>query len=383
MKKTHKALKITAKLLTVVLSVLVMAPIFLYFFPTANRDPATPAASDVSVMDSFDSLISGALEDAEEGARLVYKRFWINAGAEELPPRDDSKYGTAESAAELQWLIDASAPLLDGQELLFNTDIEIREGTKITYYFDESILAITWQQVINRMVYTIAEIKVADPSQFRRYMADGYFGSERLYSTTQMSEQAGAVIACSGDYFRARKIGIVVYEGEVKRFTGENMVDSCFVDTSGDLILVPRETFTQQDQLESFIAENDIQFSFAFGPILIKDGVRCDPVSYGLGEIRDGYPRAAICQKDELHYLMVVTNGNRGNINYPSTSMFTDEIEKFNVQQAYSLDGGQTGAIAMQDKLMNPNEYKDGQRRISDMFFFATAVPKTEQKTGS
>lgn len=382
MNKGINVIKNTGKLLLFAAGLLVTVPFLLMLLAGGSREEIAVQTEDVSVMDAFDGLISEALSDAEAGARSVYKHFWINEDAAELPPRDDSKYGTADSPSELQWLIDEAAPLLKGQELLFNTDIQIREGTKVTYYFDESILAITWQQVLNRMVYTIAEIKIADPSQFRRYMADGYFGSERLYTTTQMSEQAGAVIACSGDYFRARKIGIVVYEGQVKRFTGQDTVDSCFVNTSGDLILTERNTFTQQSELEAFIAENDIQFSFAFGPVLIKDGIRCNPERYGLGEIRDGYPRAALCQKDELHYLMVVTNGNRSNINYPTTAMLTDEIEKFGVQQAYSLDGGQTGAIAMQDRLMNPNEYKDGQRRISDMFFFATAVPRTE-KTGS
>lgn len=359
-----------------VLCGVLVVPLLLTVALSGNETDSAVHTEDLTLTDDFHAFVSEAVADAKEGALSVRKRYWINADAAELPPRDDSKYGTAKDASELQWLLDEAAPLLEGQETLFSTDIEIREGTEITYYLDESIFAICWQQVLDRIVYTIAEVKIGDPSQFRRYLADGYYGSPRLYPTTKLAEQAGAVIACSGDHFRGRNHGIVVYEGEVKRFTGETFVDSCFVDSDGDLNITQRGTFPDQQALEQYIAEQDIRFSFSFGPALIIDGVRTVPSRYSLGEINDGYPRCAIAQKDTLHYLMVTTNGNGRNYNYPTIAMFTDQIEAFGVQQAYTLDGGQTGAIAMQDKLMNPNEYQTGQRTIGDMFFFATAVPE-------
>lgn len=375
----HKSkIMILVKALLCVFSFFATAAILFALAVAGNNNQAVLQTDDVSLMDSYDALIGSHIADAKEGAMSVRKRYWINESATELPPRDDTKYGTAEDASQLQWLLDEAAPLLEGQETLFNTEIEIYEGSEITYYLDESILAITWQQVMNRMVYTIAEVKISDASQFRRYMSNNTYGSSKVYTTTQMSAQVGAVLASSADHYMARNIGIVVYKGEVRRFTGTYNVDTCFVDANGNLHLESRGTFEKQEELEKYIEENNIKFSFAFGPILIKDGVRCEPNFYSLGEIHDGYPRCAICQKDDLHYLIVTANGNGTNFRYPTISMFADQIETFDVQQAYTLDGGQTGAIAMQDQLMNPTEYSKGQRLICDILFFATAVPETK-----
>ena len=53
------------------------------------------------------------------------------------------------------------------------------------------------------------------------------------------------------------------------------------------------------------------------------------------------------------------------------------EGEELDVDMAYTLDGGQTAVIAMNDKLIN-NVMKGHQRNISDIFYFATAVPDGE-----
>jgi exopolysaccharide biosynthesis protein len=49
----------------------------------------------------------------------------------------------------------------------------------------------------------------------------------------------------------------------------------------------------------------------------------------------------------------------------------------FGVDKAYALDGGQTAVIAMNGKLIN-RVVHGYQRRISDIIYFATAVPGKE-----
>ena len=44
---------------------------------------------------------------------------------------------------------------------------------------------------------------------------------------------------------------------------------------------------------------------------------------------------------------------------------------------AYALDGGQTAAIVMNDQLINKVSY-GAQRKISDIIYFATAIPEDE-----
>ena len=48
--------------------------------------------------------------------------------------------------------------------------------------------------------------------------------------------------------------------------------------------------------------------------------------------------------------------------------------EKFGIEKFYALDGGQTGAIALNDKQIN-TPLRGMQRRVTDVIYFATAVP--------
>ena len=67
----------------------------------------------------------------------------------------------ANSASELAWLLEEAKELLDGEELTFNTETPVYPGTKINYYFDDTILVITWKQEIDWVTYTISEVKIA------------------------------------------------------------------------------------------------------------------------------------------------------------------------------------------------------------------------------
>ena len=53
---------------------------------------------------------------------------------------------------------------------------------------------------------------------------------------------------------------------------------------------------------------------------------------------------------------------------------FADNMIEFGCQKAYALDGGQTGTIVTNDKLINVPDF-GVQRTVSDMIYFATAVP--------
>jgi exopolysaccharide biosynthesis protein len=96
-----------------------------------------------------------------------------------------------------------------------------------------------------------------------------------------------------------------------------------------------------------------------------------------VGEIDDEYPRAALCQKGELHYVVVTVNIEKGYQRTADLYKFARRVEELDVDMAYTLDGGQTAVIAMNDKLIN-NVMKGHQRNISDIFYFATAVPDGE-----
>lgn len=341
--------------------------------------PEPKPAEDISIMSHFDSYVSAVLSDAEAAIQSAPKRFWISEDAQTVPIPSQSCYGESDDPAELQWLLEEAEAVLDGQDTLFNTDIQIYERSKVTYYLDESIFAITWKQPFGDFMYTICEVKITDPSQLRRYFADDTYGTRQLYTTTQMSSMVNAVVACSGDYYMCRDLGYVVYDGVLERTLKGRYLDTCFVDKNGDLLFAYRNQLPNEDDALKFVEENDVSFSFVFGPVLVDNGVRCEPDSYGVGQINGHYPRAAFGQRDELHYIIVVANAEGPYDSYQDIHQFAEYVSTFGCDKVYALDGGQTGAIVMNNELIN-SPHMGSQRRISDIFYFATAVPNLDSE---
>ena len=131
-----------------------------------------------------------------------------------------------------------------------------------------------------------------------------------------------------------------------------------------------------QENAQTFLDENKINFSLAFGPILVDNCEMVElPSVYGVGEIREEYARSALCQMDKLHYLAVVANWEGNQPDDPTVARFQKVVAQTGCKMAYCLDGGQTATIVMNDELIN-RPAKGEQRRISDIIYFATAVPE-------
>lgn len=343
----------------------------------AKKTPEPTEAADLQIMDSFDRLIQDALAQAHDAAAAVPKIYWIDESA---PAPNSACYGEADDPAAISWLLEEAAELLDGQSTAFHTDVELAPNSTITYYLDESIMVIAWQQVLDDYVYTFAEVKISHPSQFRRYLAQNEFNSDYLYPVYRMADMVNAVMASSADHYRGRNQGIVVYNGIVEQSNYADKIDTCFIDQNGDLILVPAGTLEGHEEIQQFVDENNIHSSIAFGPILVSDGKRCAPKSYYLGEINDKYPRAALCQMDSLHYVVVMANSRDTYRNSPTIRMFAKQIEKLGCEKAYTLDGGKTGTIFMNGNNLNPRTKSP--RWVSDIIYFATAIPSSGDNEG-
>lgn len=313
--------------------------------------------------------LSGTLEGLANWKRI----YWIERGALAAPEPNPDCYGRAQEASELDFLSQEAETLLDGQALFFSADVTPLAGTEIQYYLDETILAITWKEPIDGGVYTFSEVKIAHPSQFRRFLAGGEFGSEKLFVTTEMAQSVNAVVASSGDFYNHRQAGTLVYDGQVRQVYN-GLVDTCYIDANGDLLFSGRDESRSQEEAQAYVDENKILFSLAFGPVLIQDGEVVTPDYYVVGEIHDYYPRSALCQLGKLHYLLAVVNGEGDYTDTPTLRRFGENLQARGIEKAYTLDGGQTAVIAMDGELINAVLF-GYQRKISDIIYFATALP--------
>lgn len=357
-----------------VISAAILFCLLLSLLLTGKSGAKQQMASGGRVLDQFFMYTTNALQDATADIRSTEKRYWISADADRAPKPNKENYGRTTEPEEIRFVLQEAETLLDGQSMYFDPNVQTLPGTDIRYYRDDTILCVTWKQKINNTAYSFSEVKIADPSQFRRYFSEGEYGSGKLVYPTDMANSVNSVCAISGDYYMFRNAGVVVYKGKVCRAnTGAH---TCYVDENGDLLFSTMSERFDMESAQRFVDDNHILFSVAFGPILVKDGEKYAFGGYGLGEVGENYARAAICQMDTLHYLLVNATGEPGCPVYPTMYAFQDVIASTGCKSAYALDGGQTAAMMMNGELIN-SVFGGYQRKISDVIYFCTALPNS------
>lgn len=354
------------------------------------KTAAIGKTKDMAVVDSLDAYAQEKMGDAQSvlaglntsdftlptqpETEPPHEHYTIPADAAAAPKPNPSLYGSVRKPEDMEPVLEQAKWVLDGQKTYFQLNQQIYDDSIIRYYLDETILAVTWQEVHDDSVYTFSEIKVEDASQFRRHLAGGEYGSNIQYLTTEMAETVNAVVASAGDFYRFRDFGAVVYQGQAKRVEG-TYAETCYIDFSGDMHFTRAGEVLTTQAVQQYVDENNINFSLAFGPILVDNYQLQEHSWYGVGEINEGYARSALCQMDSLHYLVVTANTTGVHQTIPTVAMFAKNIAATGCRMAYCLDGGQTATIVMNNELVNRPVYGQ-QRKISDIIYFATAVPE-------
>ena len=356
------------------LACLALAAALLFLFGTGNRKVAViEQAGDINygIQDRFDQFVTNTVSDALDGVLAIDKVYWLSDSDLVAPKPNPDCYGSSADPAVIQQVIDGAAALLDGQELLYNAQTPLYADTEVNYYYDPTILALTWKQMIDNTIYCISEIKIADASQFRRFMSDGQYMSGAKYLTSEMAASVNAVVATNGDYYTKRFYGMVINNGQLLRAEGTR-VDACAVDAKGDLHFVEVNEIVDPAEMQKFIDDNDIRFSLAFGPILIEDGkIPQLKLDYPEGETRAPNARLALCQMDSLHYLLVIASIEPPYEKGVVLKKFAEDLATLGCDKAYNMDGGRSATMIMNNQLQNFIY----ERLISDIIYFATAIP--------
>ena len=368
-KHTHNQ-KLTQTLLLLALSAMILTALGCQ----KAEESTIKTVPEEALATTYQTEVTELLEQAVLGETEAAAVFEISDPNGPAPIPNPECYGEVQNPEDLQWLLEKAQPLLEGQNLYFSTEVELLPDSTIHYYLDDTILAIVWKQKVENTAFTFAEVKLLHPSQFRRHLAGEEFGSGKLYLTSEMSQSVNAVLGCSGDYYSYRRRGLTIVDGQAKKFV-PGLPDTCYINADGDLILERDQEFADLDAVQAYADENNIQFSLSFGPILVKDGENICPKSYDLGEVKDRYSRAAICQMDKLHYLYIAAGTEGSAVGLMTMRTFSKYVAETGCRQAYALDGGQTTTIVLNNEVINHVNY-GSERKISDIVYFATAIPE-------
>lgn len=385
-----KFLTTFAGLLSGAASVLILGWMLVNVHPGAiivGHDPsARPKADIVSQLNTYSANIKvSLLQDMAE----VRKQYRIPEGDLVAPKPDPLGYGmTYDPEVVLEVIEKAKASgLLEGQDVLFSKDVEFYKDTPIRYYCDETLLVICWKELMDGRVCSCCEVKMADASQFRRKISEDTYGSPVKAYATELAGQTNAVAAMNADLYLQRDLGITVYNREVYRFgewiyTGRynqyNAVDNLLIDAGGNFNFLPMGTQTTKEDVQKYVDENDILFSVAFGPILVRDGELQQYDWYPVGEIEKEYSRAGLAQCDDCHYFyMTVSNSEFEYTPLCTINQFAELMFRKGVKNAYALDGGQTAELVFDGEPYNHIDY-GAERSVSDIIYFASALGKAE-----
>lgn len=339
------------------------------------ENSAEKTVAELALTSSYDSEIREHLEKVvlgeTEPSSTVYEIADLNGPA---PLPNPASFGEIQTPEELRELIEKAEAVLEGQKLYLTPETELFPGSTVHYYLDDTIFAVAWKQKVESTAFTFAEVKIMHPSQFRRYLSGEEFGSGMLSLTSEMTQSVNAVLGCSGDYYSYRRRGLTIVDGVAKKYV-KGLPDTCYINRDGDLILERDQDLADLAAVQAYADENDILFSLSFGPILVKDGENVCPGYYDLGEVKQQYSRAAICQMDKLHYLYIAAGTDVGAYTLMTMKTFSNHVAATGCRQAYALDGGQTTTIVLNNKVINNVNY-GSERRISDIVYFATAIPE-------
>ncbi len=343
---------------------------------TGAVSKATGADSKIDLVNSLNQYVNNFASDALGDLAYIRKRYALDEGITVAPKPNQACYGRTSNPADIQAVIDSASELLEGQEVIWDPNVDFLEGSEIRYYLDDTILVIAWKEVIDDRVCTIAEVRIADGSQLRRKLSEDTYGSSVQMKATDLAKQANSVIAINGDFYAFRNMGITGYQRQIYR-CGPGSVDSCFFTADGDMLFAYSGDITTWEDAQTFMDDNDCTFAIAFGPVLIDNGeLRWIP-GYPIGEVDQTYSRAAIGMLDELHYLLMTVNYEEG---YTVTATI-NELGRFmydkGCYKAYTLDGGQTSVMVMEGETVNKVDWGI-EREMSDIIYFATAIPETE-----
>lgn len=366
--------KLLALVTSIAVTAVMLAGLFLVAGPNAGRTQGK--ANDVTIMDKYDMFMTNQISNALDGVLQIEKVYWLSDSDQVAPKPKQDNFGYTDDPKDLDPVLREARQLTGNRKLAFSMDRPFIKEAGINYYRDETILVITWKEAVNNVVYTISEVVIGHPSQFRRFLAGGEFGSDKQYFSTEMAVSVNAVVASSGDFYKFRRNGIVVYDRKVQRFENRS-IHTCYIDDNGDMQFTLVGEPADEAAAQKYVDDNNIRFSLCFGPVLIDNGEACPPSYYPIGEIRDTYARMALCQKGSLHYLLVNAAGGYGYNMRPTIYEFTDFLTQFDLEKAYTLDGGQTTVISMNGQAISRVEFGT-QRQISDIIYFATALPEGE-----
>lgn len=238
-----------------------------------------------------------------------------------------------------------------------------------TSYTDENIqISLETLRKYDTTIY-VADITLSSSDYLKTALAQNTFGTNITEKTSSIAQSKNAILAINGDYYGANNKGYVIKNGVLYR--------SSVRDNSnyGDLVIYEDGTFgviNEEDITAEQLIQDGVTNLFAFGPTLVKDSTIAVSESDEVGRAMSSNPRTAIGIIDNLHYIILVSDGrteeNEGLSLYEAAQI----MQEYGCTTAYNLDGGGSSTLYFNGTIVNnptTNGKKISERAVSDIVY--------------
>ena len=240
-------------------------------------------------------------------------------------------------------------------------------GTQVGTYTDDNMsITVSKVRAYDTDIY-VADIQVSSAEYLKTALAQNAFGRNLKDTTSNMAEQANAVLAVNGDYYGFRDYGYVLRNGVLYRSEAASDTDALVVYGDGTMAAVPQDT-TTAEELKAAGAWQVL----SFGPTLVSDGELAVSAGDEVDQSMGSNPRTAIGMVSPLHYLVVVSDGRTGDNDGLSLNQLAQVFVDNGATFAYNLDGGGSTTLYFQGEVLNnpTSGNRDGERQVSDIVYF-------------
>ncbi len=213
----------------------------------------------------------------------------------------------------------------------------------------------------------VADVILASPSALQTALAENAYGRNITEKTSSMAAEHDALLAINGDYYGSRERGYVLRNGVLYRATAARAQEDLVIWQDGSFSIIQEDEVSAESLLNQ-----GAQQVFSFGPALVVDGQVAVTEADEVGKAMSSNPRTAIAIVDELHYLLVVSDGRTSASEGLSLRELADFLSALGATTAYNLDGGGSSTMVFAGNIINTpttNGKRVSERSVSDIVF--------------
>lgn len=234
-------------------------------------------------------------------------------------------------------------------------------------YADENISVTVTEYYENDTKIYVADVQLSSAQYLKTAFAGDTFGKNITAATSEIAAGHGAILAINGDFCGARTTGYVIRNGIVYRDTGDASTDVLCIYADGHFEITNAGETTAQA-----LADAGVWQAFSFGPALVQDGAVTVSEGEEVGHAMASNPRTAIGIIDDLHYVLVVSDGRTAESAGLTLRQLAEFMQGLGVTTAYNLDGGGSSTMYWNGQVIN-NPTTSGrsvkERSVSDIVY--------------